>query len=397
VTQSLLNGLANWLAPAGVPIAWRQLRYDRNRLIAATAGIAFAVTASLFQTGAYNALFDSIAVQYGAFDADLLIHSANFRDIVVHSLFQRDLLARARADPDVATTEGVTSSVALWRLPDGGIDQVLVFGIDPPGTAFSNPEIMRERRWLALPDTVLWDRLSLPAFGDIDACLASGHACPTEANGALFYYRGVFSLGISFTAQGQAVVSREGFLRMFPDTPESSLSLGLVRLKPGANPIVVRDRLRAIFGRDVAVVTKADFIQDAKDYWGKGTPIGFIIPVTLAVTVLVGIVVFYQILYTDVQHHLSEYATLKAVGYQDRVLQSIVIQQALWLSILGYPPGLFLAFLLFRTAREATHLPFFLSAGQGMIAFCLIFFSCLLAGVLAMRKLRQVAPADLFQ
>ncbi len=397
MTQSLLNGLSHWLAPAGVPIAWRQLRYDRNRLIAATAGIGFAVTAILFQTGAYNALFDSIAVQYGAFDTDLVIHSANFRDIVVHSPFQRDLLAAASADPDIANGEGVASSVALWRLPDGGIDQVLVFGIDPPGTAFINPEIKSESRWLALPDSVLLDRLSLPAFGDVDACVASGRACPTEANGALFYYRGAFSLGISFTAQSQAVVSREGFVRMFPDTPESSLSLGLLRLKPRADAIVVRDRLRSRLGGDVTVVTKAGFIQDAKDYWGRRTPIGFIIPVTLAVTVLVGIVVFYQILYTDVQHHLAEYATLKAIGYQDRVLQSIVIQQALWLSVLGYPPGLIFAFLLFRVARGATHLPFFLSIGQAMIAFFLIFFSCLLAGVLAMRKLRQVAPADLFQ
>jgi putative ABC transport system permease protein len=393
----MLRGIARWFAPAGVPIAWRQLRYDRNRLIAATAGIALAVTAILFQTGAYNALFDGVALQYGALDTDLVVHSGNFRDLVVHSLFSRDRLIAARADTEVAATEGVVSNVALWRLPNGGVDQVLVFGIDPAGTAFGNPEIRRQQRWLALPDSVLWDKLSLPEFGDVDACLASGRSCPTEANRTLFYYRGTFAVGISFTANGQAIVSRAGFNRMFPDTPESGLSIGLVRLKPGADADAARDRLGALLGSDLAVVTKADFIQAAKDYWGEGTPVGFIIPITLAVTLLVGGVVFYQILYTDVQHHLSEYATLKAVGYEDRALQSIVIQQALWLSLLGYPPGLLFAFFLFRAARQATHLPFVLSVGQGIMAFFLIFFSCLLAGVLAMRKLRQVAPADLFQ
>ena len=397
MTQSVLRGAARWLAPAGVPIAWQQLRFDRNRLIAGIAGIALAVTAILFQTGSYNALFDGIALQYGAFDADLVIHSANFRDLVVHALFSRDFLAAARADPEVAATEGVTSGVTLWRLPDGSLDQVLVFGIDPAGTAFNIPQIRQQRRWLALPDTVLWDRRSLPEFGDVDRCLARGRPCPTEANGVLFYFRGTFALGISFTANGQGVVSRDGFLRMFPGTPATGLSIGLVRLKPSADPIAVRDRLRQLLGSGIAVVTKAEFIQQGKDYWGEQTPIGFIIPLTLAVTVLVGIIVFYQILYTDVQEHMSEYATLKALGYRDWTLQSIVIQQALWLSLLGYPPGLLFSLVLFRVARQATHLPFALSFGQDMLAFVLIFCSCLLAGALAMRKLRAVAPADLFQ
>lgn len=390
------RSIARWFAPAGVPVAWRQLLHDSNRLMAAVAGIALAVTAILFQTGAYNALFDGVALQLDALDADLVIHSRNFRDLVVHSLFAHDRLVAARADPDVAQTEGVMSDVALWRLPNGSVDQVLVFGIDPAGTAFNVAEIARQKHWLALPDTVLWDRLSLPEFGDVDACLAKGQSCPTEANRTLYYFRGTFALGISFTANGQAVVSHDGFIHMFPETPDAGLSIGLVRLKPGADALAARDRLKTLLG-DVAVVTKAEFIQAAKDYWGEGTPVGFIIPITLAVTLFVGVIVFYQILYTDVQHHLSEYATLKAVGYRDTMLQAIVIQQALFLSVLGYPPGLLLALLLFQQARHATHLPFVLSPAQAVIAFFLIFFSCLLAGVLAMRKLRQIAPADLFQ
>ena len=215
---TLVRHVMRGLAPAGVPLAWRQLRYDRNRLIAATAGIALAATAILFQTGTYNALFDGVALQYGSLAEDLVIHSANFRDLVVHKMFSRSRLMAVRADPDVMTTEGVTSNIALWRLPTGGIDQVLVFGIDPSGTAFDNDEIRAERAWLALPDTVLWDRLSLPEFGDVAACLASGDRCPTEANSIRFHFRGTFEIGISFTANGQAVMSRDGFDRVFPDS-----------------------------------------------------------------------------------------------------------------------------------------------------------------------------------
>ena len=61
--KQLVDGLARWLAPAGIPFAWRQLCFDRSRLLAATCGIILAVTSILFQTGAYNALFAGVATR----------------------------------------------------------------------------------------------------------------------------------------------------------------------------------------------------------------------------------------------------------------------------------------------------------------------------------------------
>lgn len=158
----------------------------------------------------------------------------------------------------------------------------------------------------------------------------------------------------------------------------------------------MRDRLAARLGPEMAVLTKRQLVEAEQRYWNGRTPVGFIIPVTLLVVVLVGAVIFYQILYTDVQHHLPVYATLKAIGFRDRDLQALVVQQSLWLSVLGYPPGLLIAFVLFRVAREATHLPFALSAGQVLLAFLLTVGMCLAAGFLAMLKLRQAHPADVF-
>lgn len=197
MTRSILRGVARWFAPAGVPIAWRQLLYDRNRLIAAVAGIALAVTAILFQTGAYNALFDSVALQYGALNADLVVHSTNFRDLVVHSLFSRDRLIAARSDPDVTATEGVTSNVALWRLPNGNVDQVLVFGIDPAGTAFNNPEIgARSAGW----------RCQTASFGTRCHCRSSAMSMPASRVGGHAQRRPTAHSSIS------AAVSRSAFL-----------------------------------------------------------------------------------------------------------------------------------------------------------------------------------------
>jgi hypothetical protein len=99
--KHFLEGLGRWLAPAGVPFAWRQLCFDRNRLLAATCGIILAVTSILFQTGANNALFAGVATQYLALNADLVMHSADYKYVVVHAPFPRDRIAAVLADPDV--------------------------------------------------------------------------------------------------------------------------------------------------------------------------------------------------------------------------------------------------------------------------------------------------------
>jgi putative ABC transport system permease protein len=187
-----------------------------------------------------------------------------------------------------------------------------------------------------------------------------------------------------------------GFDRIFAGLPPYAESLGLIQLRRDADPEQVRDRLQAQLGPEMLVLTKKQLVEAEQRYWNGRTPVGFIIPVTLFVVVLVGAVIFYQILYTDVQHHLAEYATLKAIGFRDGNLQSLVVQQSMWLSLLGFPPGLLIAFILFRVARAATHLPFALSVGQALLAFLLTFGMCLAAGFLAMLRLRHAQPADVF-
>lgn len=395
--NQLVKGLASWLAPAGIPFAWRQLCFDRNRLLAATCGIILAVTSILFQTGAYNALFAGVATQYLALNADLVMHSTNYKYVVVHAPFPRNLIAEVLADPAVESAEGVRAAIGLWRIPEtGAIDQILIFGVEPSGTAFNLPGLKRNRAWLALPTTVLYDRFSLAQFGDIEGRVSRHESCPVEINGRHCDVRGTFQLGISFTANGQVFVPKIGFDRIFAGLPPYAESLGLIRLRRDADPEQVRDRLQAQLGPEMLVLTKKQLVEAEQRYWNGRTPVGFIIPVTLLVVVLVGAVIFYQILYTDVQHHLPEYATLKAIGFRDGNLQSLVVQQSMWLSLLGFPPGLLNAFILFRVARAATHLPFALSVGQALLAFLLTFGMCLAAGFLAMLKLRHALPADVF-
>ena len=111
---------------------------------------------------------------------------------------------------------------------------------------------------------------------------------------------------------------------------------------------------------------------------------------------IVGIVIVYQILYSDVSEHLPEYATLKAMGYSDRYLLGVLLQEALFLAVLGYIPAFFLSFGLYQLTYAATMLPITMKLERAITVFILTVIMCSFSGAIAMRKLRTADPADVF-
>ena len=49
---------------------------------------------------------------------------------------------------------------------------------------------------------------------------------------------------------------------------------------------------------------------------------------------VVGCVIVYQILYSDVSDHLPEYATLMAMGYKLKTLLGVVAREGILLSVM---------------------------------------------------------------
>jgi putative ABC transport system permease protein len=133
-----------------------------------------------------------------------------------------------------------------------------------------------------------------------------------------------------------------------------------------------------------------------RSYWEEGTAIGFIFGLGVAMGFIVGIVIVYQILYTDVSDHLAEYATLKAMGYTDTYLLGVVLQEALLLAVLGYIPAFALAVLLYDLTASATLLPIAMTFNRAMLVLGLTVSMCFISGAIAVRRLRAADPADIF-
>ena len=147
---------------------------------------------------------------------------------------------------------------------------------------------------------------------------------------------------------------------------------------------------------DVRVITRDELVRLEYDYWQNSTGIGFVFTLGALMGFVVGIVIVYQILYTEIANHLAQYATLTAMGHSYRFLLGIVAGAALILCVLGYVPGLLLSAALYRLTESATFLPMTLGTSKPMLVLGLTLAMCCVSGAFALRKLRDADPADLF-
>jgi putative ABC transport system permease protein len=206
----------------------------------------------------------------------------------------------------------------------------------------------------------------------------------------------MYEVGTSFGLDGGVITSDLNFLRLLPTREKSAIDFGLIKLEPGQDAVEVQARIREAIPMDVRLLTRQEFMNLEIQYWNKTTPIGYIFAFGAVMGLIVGLIIVYQILFADVQDHLKEYATLKAMGYTHGYLRKVVLQEAVILAVLGFLPGLGIAHLVFTKGADATRLPLELSVQSALGVFALTVAMCAGSGMMALRKLRAVDPAEVF-
>jgi putative ABC transport system permease protein len=286
---------------------------------------------------------------------------------------------------------------ALWKNPQTrGTRGILVLGFNPADSIVNLPGVTSNLEKIKISDVVLFDDTSRPEFGPIPQEFNQGKDVTTEVGGRRVRVGGLFTLGASFGADGNIVTSDLNFLRLFPRRDDGLIDIGIIQLKPGADRETVLKNLKQDLPKDVRVLTKQQFIDFEKNYWQTSTAIGFIFTLGTSMGFIVGTVIVYQILYTDVSDHLPEYATLKAMGYKNSYLLIVVFQEAVILAILGYFPGFFLASGLYSLTKTATNLPMAMTLARAVTVLIMTMIMCCISGAIAVRKLQAADPADIF-
>ena len=380
-----------------IPLAWLLLTRQPARLAVALAGIAFAGILMFMQLGFRDGLFDASVTIHKRFDADLVLISPRTTSSIGMAGFPRRRLVQVMADPEVSGITPVHWNLLLWRNPSTRRTRsILAIGFEPGDPLFTDPGLAEKAQALTQRGRVLFDELSRPEFGPSPAWLAQGRVVETEVAGKRVRVAGLVSLGPSFGADGNMLVSRETYLHLQPDTAPGSIELGLVRLRRGADPEAVAQRLRQQLPEDVKILTKSGFVEFEKNYWRTSTAIGFIFSLGAAMGFVVGCVIVYQILHSDVSDHLPEYATLMAMGYRLNTLLGVVAREGLLLAVLGFLPAWLAGQALYMVVRSGTRLPVYMQPERSLIVFVLILAMCMASAGLAMRKLADADPAEIF-
>jgi putative ABC transport system permease protein len=379
------------------PLGWLQLRHDRGRFVVAIAGIAFADVLMFMQLGFQSALYDSNTRLSRAFQGDVVLISPKALNLQNLSTFPRRRLLQALDVPGVKDAQGLYLNNLTWRNPQTLRNStVQVLGFDPDAAVLDLPEVNAQAGKLKEPDTVLFDRGSRGQYARMIQRLDNGERVTAEAERRTISIGGLFRLGASFGADGTLMAGDQTFLRMFPRRDPGGVSLGLLTLAPGADPAQVVAELRRHLGDDVKVLTKADYVTFEENYWRVASPVGFIFGLGTAMAFMVGVVIVYQVLSTDVNAHIREYATFKAMGFRNRYLLAVVFEQALILAALGFLPGVVMPLGLYALAAKATSLPIAMTASRALLVFVLTLAMCMASGAIATRRLQEANPADLF-
>ncbi|MEM8710078.1 MAG: ABC transporter permease DevC [Planctomycetota bacterium] len=394
-------------------IGWLQLIHNRARLLAAVGGVTFANVLIFMQLGFMGALFESSVQGHHEFDADIVLTSADYLSLREANPIPRSRIGRLLGHPSVESATAVHQATVIWD--DGRTGANINFrlnGVDPDARVFVKPEVQALLRLLTEPDTVIVDRrtreLGLWLIDAVDA----GERPEIEIAGRRVCVVGLFEQGASFDVDGGLIASTATFSRLVPGRAEATptLLLGCLAsdtietagLRPraavsAAAADAVVEQLRASQPEaDVAVYTKQGFIDVERSYQVKQSPIGIVFGFGVVMGLIVGMIIIYQVLSTDVQDHLAEYATFKAMGYGPRFFLSIVFEEAVCLAGMGFLPALLIASALYSLAASATALPISMPWDRPILVFCLTVVAAVISGAVATRRLGSADPAELF-
>jgi len=386
-----------------IPLAWLQLAKQKVRFFVALAGIAFVAVLMFMQIGFQDALYASATQLHKHLDGDLFLISSQYKSLTSTQSFPRSRLYQILGFNGIESVAPLYLQFAKLKNPINGRKYpIYVMGFEPVKSIFKLPEIEQNFQLLKIPDQVFFDRAARPEFGPIAEFFQNNQPINME----IFSYlatvgykvkvSGLFSLGPSFGVDGNLIVSSSTFFRIFSEHGANEVDIGLIHLQANVNPQTILATLSKSLPSDVIIMNRQEFIDFEKSYWTLRTPIGFVFNLMVMMAFVVGVIVVYQILYSNISTHFVQFATLKAMGFRNKYLLNVVFQQALILAVLGYIPGFAISLGLYDIAKDATKLPIVMDFSKGLLVFTSVIFMCLTSGFFSTNKLRKVDPAEIF-
>ncbi|HWD60679.1 MAG TPA: FtsX-like permease family protein [Stellaceae bacterium] len=371
-------------------LAWRILTHEKGRTALALVGVFIAILLVFIELGFFVAVPQGGMLVYGHMRFDLLLVSSDYQFQAQPWQFPLARLTDAKSVAGVTRVTPIYFAGGTWQDPGGGVKlDVFLIGCDPNGQPFRDGDIERQQNMLAETDTVLVDDQTRSIFGP----LTTGRKI--DLDGRQMTIGGRYRLGTGFLGIGVVLMDEANFFRV-THRRQDPVNLGLITLAPDADPAKVATALRQKLPGDVQVFTRQELTRHEDSYWTTRTSVGLIFGSGLLVSLIVGIMVLYQTLATQISRHLPEFATLKAIGYGDASLAAVVVIESAIVVVAAFVPAAIAAFVIYGVIRAQTLLPLAFSPANVAGVLATVLIMSVGSALLSVGNLRRADPAEIF-
>ncbi|HMC10951.1 MAG TPA: FtsX-like permease family protein, partial [Pirellulaceae bacterium] len=334
------------------PLAWHNLWHQPVRSGVAVIGVTFAAVLMFMQLGFLEAVKASATVIYDVLQFDICLRSRDYDRFSDARSFDRSRLSEAQEIEGVATVTPLWAGVLSWRNPHSGEPRaILSLGVPDSAVTFKDRALQGVvDRALDHPQAMLVDTLTRREFGPADrhAFGPADIGQRVEINNKQLEIAGLYTCGSGLNAGGAVIVHQRDFLRCLPQFMADHVSLGLIDVAPGSDPYAVARRLESALPEDVEVLTRSEVLGTEIRHWVWETNYGLIFLSGVVVAVVVGTAIVYQVLASEVTSRMPEYATLKAMGYDNAYLVRVMVEQSLLLALVAFAVSWAIAAVLYE-------------------------------------------------
>jgi len=381
-------------------LAWHNLWYQPLRTAVAVVGVTFAAVLMFMQLGFLEAVKASATVIYDVLDFDICLRSRDYDRFSDARSFDRSRLSQAREVEGVESATPLWVGVLSWRNPKTGEPRaILTLGVPDSAAVFKDPSIQRAvESALDRPHTMLVDTHSRREFGPADGYVfgPADIGQRVEVNHKLLEIAGLYTCGCSLNAGGAIIVEERDFLRCVPQFPHDNGSLALIDVNHASDARLVARQIAASLPDDVEVLTRSEIMGSEIHHWVWQTNYGLIFMSGVVVAVVVGTAIVYQVLSSEVVSRLPEYATLKALGYDNAYLVRVMVEQSLLLALVAYLASLAISVVLYEFTAVGAQIPIRMTWTNSLLVLALTSALCIASGIAAIRRAFLADPAELF-
>lgn len=380
-----------------IPLAWLQLTKNKIRLFGTLIGLAILVSLTLTSLGFQDALYESNTTTHRNLKGELILVHKKTSALHESIHFSRRYLYRFSGLSEVKDVSPLY--LGFSRLQISNVDNeplIIVFGVDINHSPFLVKELNKKLETIKDLQSVLIDRNSRPEYRTLVDQYDPQRNNPISLNKKTIFIEGVVDFTTaSFASDVNFVTGISNFINIFSYRDLEDINIGIIELQKNVNLNEFIKKAQNDLPSEVALITRQNFIDLEKQYWAKRTPIGFMFWTFTIVSLVVEVIVIYQIMSTEITSHIPEYALLKARGYENKYFVMIVLQESMFLAILSYTFGFLISIYIYDVSRKATALPIIMSLENALIVLVLTIVLCFSSGLIASLKLRQADPINL--